>query len=232
MGVMRSTVLLYDIDGTLISTAGVGRLAIERTFGERFGRSEVLDFPFDGMTDPAIVGRGLRALGVAEELLPVELQETLAAYLRVLTTLCQGATNFRVHAGVEEALALTADRKGFSVGLGTGNLADGARLKLEPVGLYRHFSFGGFGSDHVDRGELLRIGAERGAERLGVPRAECRVVVIGDTPKDIAAAQAIGAECIGVATGSFSVEQLRAHGATHSFANLADSRAASAILGE
>ena len=97
-------------------------------------------------------------------------------------------------------------------------------MKLAPVGLNDYFAFGGYGSDHGERQHLIRIGAERGAARLGRPREECRVVVIGDTPKDIAAAQAIGAECLAVATGSYTVEALLAAGATWAMTDLSDAR--------
>jgi phosphoglycolate phosphatase len=228
---VRPTVLLYDIDGTLISTAGAGRRAIEQTFERRFGRGDVVAFRFDGMTDPAIVSQGLRALGVPEPDIAEQVEETLAAYLDVLAEVCAAATNFRIHPGIEAALALTAERPRFAVGLGTGNLAEGARLKLERVNLHGHFAFGGFGSDHIDRATLLSIGATRGAARLGLPLEACRVVVIGDTPKDIAAARAIGAEAVAVATGSFSVEALREHGPAYAFAHLAEPGAARALLG-
>ena len=227
---MRPTVLLYDIDGTLISTAGAGRRAIELAFARRFGRGDVLDFPFDGMTDPVIVRMGLRRLGMEDEAIEREIAPTLTTYLEVLTGVCATASNFRIHAGIEAALALTVGRGGFAVGLGTGNVAEGARLKLERVGLHAHFAFGGYGSDHGDRPTLLRIGAERGAARLRAPLATCRVVVIGDTPKDIAAAHAIGAEAIAVATGSFGVEALRGHGPKHAFPDLTHPAAAAAIL--
>ena len=222
--------LLYDIDGTLISTAGAGRRAIELAFEGRFGRSDVLAFAFDGMTDPVIVRVGLRRLGLAEADIDREIAPTLADYLEVLAEVCAVATDFRIHAGIEAALALTDGRAGFAVGLGTGNVAEGARLKLERVGLHEHFAFGGFGSDDGDRPALLRIGAERGAARLRVPLAACRVVVIGDTPKDIAAAHAIGAEAIAVATDSFGVEALRSYGPKHAFSDLAHAAAATAIL--
>jgi phosphoglycolate phosphatase len=230
---MRPTVLLWDIDGTLISTAGVGRQAIERTFQQRFGRGDVVHFPFDGMTDPVILRQGLEALGFSEAEAQREIPATLAAYLLVLEDLCtSSARGFSIHAGIEAALAACQDRPGLAVGLGTGNVETGARLKLERVGLNRHFAFGGYGSDHGDRAQLLAVGAQRGAARLGQDRSACRVVVIGDTPKDIAAARAIGAECIAVATGSFTVEALRAQGATHAFANLADPAATPALLGD
>ena len=227
---MKPTVLLWDIDGTLISTAGIGRRALEGTFERRWGRSDVLQFPFDGMTDPLILRQGMAALGMDAAEIDREFAHTLEIYLDVLAEACVAAQSFRIHAGIEAALALVAGRPGFSVGLGTGNVEPGARLKLAPVGLNRHFSFGGYGSDHGDRAQLIAIGADRGAARLGLPRAECRVVVIGDTPKDIAAAQAIGAESIAVATGSFTVPALAAAGATWALGNLADPLAATLLL--
>jgi phosphoglycolate phosphatase-like HAD superfamily hydrolase len=227
---MRPTVLLWDIDGTLISTAGVGRRAIVATFERRFGRGDVLSFPFDGMTDPVILRQGLMGLGFEAEEAEREIPATLAEYLLVLEDMCASAGNFSIHAGVEAALSLVGGRPGVAVGLGTGNVEAGARLKLERVGLFRHFGFGGYGSDHGDRARLLAVGAERGAARLGLPRESCRVVVIGDTPKDIAAARAIGAESLAVATGSFKVAALREHGATHAFENLAEPQAAGVLL--
>src|SRR5690606_10952728 len=113
----------------------------------------------------------------------------------------------------------------------TGNIREGARLKLERVAFFEPFRFGGFGCDHEDRAELIRIGAKRGAAQLGAPLAECRVVVIGDTPKDVAAARAIGAESIGVGTGSYRPDELLACGATYAFADFTDSAALPALLG-
>jgi phosphoglycolate phosphatase len=84
------------------------------------------------------------------------------------------------------------------------------QIELSRVGLHERFAFGGFGSDHETHSELIRIGAERGAALLGAPLSACRVVVIGDTPKDIAAARAVGAESLAVATGSFSTAALAA----------------------
>ena len=121
--------------------------------------------------------------------------------------------------------------RGTAVGLGTGNVRAGARIKLERVSLYDQFAFGGFGCDHEDRAELLRVGAERGAAALGVERGECRVVVIGDTVRDVDAALRIGAECIGVGTGAGTPETLSGRGATAVFATLAVPGALEALLG-
>jgi len=229
--VSRPTVLLFDIDGTLVTTGGVGRRAVERAFGRQHGRPEACSqIRFDGMTDRSITRLGLEAIGVhpsdeaIEALLATYVAE-LQAELRISTR-----EQYRVHSGVHEAIAAAAER-GMALGLGTGNIEEGARLKLEHVDLYRHFSFGGFGSDHELRVELIRRGAERGAAQLGRPLVECRVLVIGDTPKDVDAARGIGAESLGVGTGSFTAQQLREHGATYAFDDLAAPGALNALLG-
>ena len=227
----RPTVLLFDVDGTLLSTAGAGRRAVGRAFAELYGREDACSlFRFDGMTDRAIVRLGLDALGV--EVTEQAVAAVLETYVEVLEEeVCRAdPQQYRVFPGIRDALG-AARTAGHALGLGTGNMREGARLKLERVGLFDQFSFGGFGCDAEDRIELVRIGAERGAALCGRPREQCRVVVIGDTPKDAAAAQAVGAECIGVGTGSHSPEQLLAGGANHAFADLAAPGALDALIG-
>jgi phosphoglycolate phosphatase len=227
----RPTVLLFDVDGTLLSTAGAGRRAIERTFAEIYGREDACrSFRFDGMTDLGIVRLGLGALGL--EPTADAAQEIFRIYVKVLEEEVRLADRdrYRVHRGIRDAIA-RAHELGFGVGLGTGNIREGARVKLERVGLFDQFAFGGFGNDSEDRVELIRLGAERGALRLGVPRDECRVVIIGDTPKDVAAARAIGAESVGVGTGSFSPAELLESGATFAFPDLGAAGALEALTG-
>ena len=228
---MRPTVLLFDIDGTLVTTGGAGRRAIERAFGAIFGRPDACNHvAFDGMTDRAIARAGLEAISVE----PTEetIDAFLARYVACLEAEVQtaDASRYRVHAGMNDAIAAGLKR-GMAVGLGTGNIREGARVKLERVGIFHRFAFGGFGDDHELRAELIRVGARRGVERLGVERESARVVVIGDTPKDVAAAVAIGAECVGVGTGSWSADRLLEHGATAAFENLAAPGALAAVLG-
>jgi phosphoglycolate phosphatase-like HAD superfamily hydrolase len=226
---MRPTVLLFDIDGTLVTTGGVGRRALKLAFQELYGRDDACTFRLDGMTDRLIARQGLSAIHVE----PTEeaIDQLLATYVRILEVQVLEAdlSRYQVHHGIREALN-AAKLAGCALGLGTGNIRDGARIKLERVALFEHFAFGGFGCDAENRTELIRIGAERGAAALGKSRAECRVVIIGDTPKDVAAAQAIGAECVGVGTGSFSPEDLLAVGATAAFRDLRDDGALDALL--
>lgn len=226
---MRPTVFLFDIDGTLVSTGGAGRRAIERAFLLALGTATVLDFSFAGMTDPAIVRTGLQRAGRAAD--AAAIAEVLAAYLLVLEEEVLAAERFVVHAGVSETLDAVEAWADVAIGLGTGNIERGARVKLGRANLHDRFAFGGFGSDSEDRAELLRVGAERGAARLGRRREDCRVVIIGDTPKDVAAALAIGADAIGVGTGPFPAEELRACGARWAFQTLLDEGAMEALRG-
>lgn len=227
---MRPTVLLFDIDGTLITSGRSARLAIERAFERHTGRGpEAFDFPFDGMTDRAIVRRALQNVGATAD--DAAIDTFLPLYIETLREELDRAPIYRLHPGMQRAVDTALERENVAVGLGTGNVRAGAQVKLERVDIADRFAFGGFGCDHEDRPTLIRIGAERGAARLGVPLAECRVVVIGDTPKDVHAAQAIGAECIGVGTGSFGPAQLMACGATVAFRHFEEEGALQALLG-
>jgi phosphoglycolate phosphatase len=130
-----------------------------------------------------------------------------------------------------QAMDMADARANVALGLGTGNIRKGAEIKLGCVDIFRRFSFGGFGDDSIDRPTLLMMGARRGAEKLGIPIGDCRVVVIGDTPKDISAAKAIGADSIAVATGMHDVAELRECGPTAVFATIADDRAVDVLFG-
>jgi phosphoglycolate phosphatase-like HAD superfamily hydrolase len=227
---LRPTVLLFDIDGTLITTGGAGRRAIRAAFAQQYGRADACDhFSFGGMTDQAIARQGLEAIGV--EVTSASIAELLSTYVLHLEDEVRRVpeADYRVHVGMHAAID-AGHARGFAVGLGTGNVKAGATVKLRRVGLHERFDFGGFGDDDERRPELIRRGAERGAARLGVPLDEARVVVIGDTPKDVDAAQALGADSVAVATGGFSVDALRAAGATWVFPDLTVQGALEAVL--
>jgi phosphoglycolate phosphatase-like HAD superfamily hydrolase len=225
----RPTVLLFDIDGTLITSGGAGRRAMERAFERLYGSRGACGFRFDGMTDLQIARQTLTALGIEPTRAAMDASITIYLELLVEEIARSDDTAYRLHDGIVHAIA-AAEERGYGIGLGTGNVHQGARIKLERVGVFEKFAFGGFGSDAEDRTELLRHGAERGAAHLGVPLGDCRLVVIGDTPKDVAAAQGIGAECIGVGTGSFDAAELKASGATHAFRSLSAPGALAALL--
>jgi phosphoglycolate phosphatase-like HAD superfamily hydrolase len=228
---LRPTVFLFDIDGTLITTGGAGRRAMERAFEVVYGRPDAMAFPMDGMTDRLIVRQALVHVGL--DATETAIDRVLDAYMDVLREEVASCSDdrYRVHAGMREAIDGAQARRA-AVGLGTGNIREGARVKLERVGLADAFRFGGFGCDAEDRAALIRVGAERGAAELGVPLDQCRVVVIGDTPKDVAAAQAIGAECVAVGTGHYDPAALLACGATAAFPDLAHPDAPAALYGD
>jgi phosphoglycolate phosphatase len=163
------------------------------------------------------------------EVTPALVDAILATYLDALADEVARASAFRVLPGVDAVLRRLARVDGVAVGLGTGNLRRGAQLKLARAALDARFAFGGFGCDHEDRAELLRIGAARGAATLGVGVDDCRIVVVGDTPLDVAAARAIGAECVAVGTSGVALDVLRAAGATHVFADLTETGVPAAL---
>jgi len=228
---VRPTVLLFDVDGTLITTAGVGRRALERAFAVRCGTAAPLDgIRFDGMTDRAIVRAALAAHGAPGPAEPA-IDAILADYVALLEDEVARSDRLALHPGVAAALEAAASWPDVALGLGTGNIRAGARIKLTRVGIHERFAFGGFGCDHEERTELLRIGAARGAAWLGVGLADCRIVVIGDTPRDVLAGRAIGAEVVGVATSRFDVHDLRTAGATAAFNDLTAPGVGAALRG-
>jgi len=230
---VKPTVLLFDVDGTLVTTCGAGRRAIERAFELRHGTKEVVNFSFGGMTDKAIVRDALLALGrssAPQAELEREMDDMLRFYLEVLVEEV-ARTPIRIHEGMVRALDMADARPEVALGLGTGNIRKGAEIKLGCVGIFHRFSFGGFGDDSIDRPSLLMAGARRGAAKLGLPIEDCRIVVIGDTPRDVAGAKAIGAESIAVATGMHDIAELKQCDPTAAFANLADPRADAVLFG-
>lgn len=222
---MRPTIILFDVDGTLVLTGGAGRRALARAFQEVCGRADALDgIRLGGMTDRLIVRDGLRAIDHPHD--PALVDRVLEAYVGHLPELVLASERYRVLPGVFATVRAVVERAAagapMAVGLGTGNLRRGARIKLSRGGLDAYFPFGGFGCDHEDRAELLRAGVRRGAARLGVTPGSCRVVIVGDTPRDVHAARAIGAECVCVGTGDFPRDALLQHGATAAFDDLTD----------
>ena len=127
--------------------------------------------------------------------------------------LTHGGFSGRVFGGVHDLLTELAGHRDAGIGLLTGNIAGGAAAKMRHFGLAGHFPFGAYGCDHADRNRLGPIALERAAAHTGRTFTAAETWVIGDTPKDIACAHAIGARCLAVATGQFSAEALEAHGA-------------------
>lgn len=232
----RPIVLLFDVDGTLVSAGGAGRRALERAATEVYGPGAVealASIAFDGMTDRLILRHACERLGRPFHL--DDCARIFATYVPALSDeLARGS--YRVLAGVSALLASLV-RAGAVLGLGTGNVRGGAMAKLAHGGLDHHFGFGGFGDDGESREEILAAALVRAADVLGGPVEPRDAIVIGDTPRDVEAARALGCGAVGVATGRFSTDALRSAGAHRAFESLADAGAlealdGSAILGQ
>jgi phosphoglycolate phosphatase len=206
--------VLFDIDGTLISSGGAGAVAWREAFQELYGvPADIGRFTDAGMTDPE-VGRLTFAAVVGHPPSPQELARVLLARQRHLPKAVAESTGYRVLPGVRERLDQLQE-DGCLLGLTTGGTEATAHMKLARGDLNHYFSFGGYGSDSTDRTELTRRAIERAGTVLGEPVDPARTPVVGDTPLDIEAAHGAGAIAIGVATGHYSVDQLRAAGADH-----------------
>ncbi len=220
-------VILFDIDGTLVDCGGAGGRSMALAFEERFGRADACEgIAFGGMTDRAILRAGLITISV--EPTEQEIDAMIERYLRVLARELPRSPRYRVLDGGRE-LALRCRARGFAVGLGTGNVRAGAQVKLGRAQLWELFEFGGFGCDAEARPRLLEVGRARGAAHRGWDPARCQTTIIGDTPKDIAAAHAIGARCLAVTTGRFDRSALEAAGADLVVDSLASAEAAEAL---
>ena len=214
---MCSRLFLFDIDCTLIDTGGAGLRAISETVEKIFGNeSPPLDLA--GSTDSGIV------LGLFEHFdRPYDAAieaEFYAVYLPLMKrNLESDEFEGKVLPGVDRLIeALESD--GHTLGLLTGNIEQGAIVKAAHYGLAEHFQFGAFGDDHWDRNKLGPIALERANRHTGKLFSPDDVLVIGDTPKDVACAHALGAPCLAVATGSFNADQLRECGADQVLENL------------
>lgn len=218
------TLVLFDIDGTLLSAAGSGRRAIHTALREFFGGVGPADYWFDGRTDPQIVRDLMRLDGHDDEVIESRLPAVLARYVdRLSVELADPAHRPAVCPGVFELLERLEAQPDIVIGLLTGNIEPGAVAKLQAVGLDpARFVIGAFGSDHAVRGELPAIAVARARSQLGIEVAGERVVVIGDTPADVACGSGIGARAIAVATGRYSVDELAACNPAAVFPDLTD----------
>lgn len=225
--------VLFDIDGTILLSAGAGRRAITAALAQEIGDASVFQqVRFDGKTDPQIVKELLEAAGHSLPHSEERVQAVCTRYIALLEEELTAATrSMRLMPGFPTILDRLEATEGVVLGLLTGNLARGAALKLRAAGLDpERFRVGAFGSDSGHRPDLPAIAAERAAPLFGrVPAGE-EVVIIGDTPADIACGSGIGARAVAVATGSYGVAELAACGAHAVFPDLADVDAAIAAI--
>jgi phosphoglycolate phosphatase-like HAD superfamily hydrolase len=224
--------LLFDIDGTLVLTGGAGLRALNRACEELLGHRDAVDgIPVAGRTDWIILHDALTRIGRD---LDTDLFARLRdRYIQRLEEEIErpGTGRKGVMPGVRGILEALHQREDVCLGLLTGNFEAGARVKLEHFGLWRYFRCGAFGDDAADRNALVPFAVSR-ARACGVSLSgHPDVVVVGDTPHDVACARVAGARPVAVATGGYSIEELRESGADVVFADLTHPAALHAILG-
>lgn len=219
--------VLFDIDGTLLNSHGAGRRAMEAALLDAFGTKGSPTYRYDGRTDRQIVRELMRGEGFGDAEIDARMPLVMESYVAGLRRELD-SPDARVDAltGVMELLDALVHRAHCTVGLLTGNLEPGAEHKLAAAGIaFSRFAVGAYGSDHEIRSELPGIAQRRARERLGIHVEGQALVIIGDTPSDIACGRPVGARAIAVATGHYPVEALAEHGPAAVFADLGDTEA-------
>jgi phosphoglycolate phosphatase len=207
-------ILLFDIDGTLVSTGGAGAVAWKRAFDELHGiPADIGEFTDAGMTDPDVGARTFEAV-IGREPTPHELAQLVQRRLEHLPEAVAESAGYRVLPGVPERLRQLS-RAGHLLGIITGNGDGAAHIKLARGDLNRWFTFGAYASAGLDRPGIVRQAIARGEAMLGRDVPNTQIYVIGDTPLDISAAHAAGCTAIAVATGHYDGVALREAGADH-----------------
>ena len=221
-------VCLFDIDGTLLASGGAGKAALESALVEDFGMPLRVHIPYSGRTDRAIIRDLFKAHDISET--PENLDKIFQGYFRRLPESLRKHQG-RVLPGVHDLLAALKTKDHVALGLLTGNVQAGARVKLGHFGLFDHFRFGGFGDNHFDRDDVAREAFALACEHCGPKVCADRVWVIGDTPLDVQCARAIGAKVAAVATGVHTVSQLAESKPDLLFEDLGDHRSLLEAIG-
>lgn len=220
-GAQERIAVLFDIDGTLLVSGGAGAGSWRLAFDELYGiPADIGEFTDMGMTDPEVARRTFKAV-LHREPERREFARLLERRLHYLRETVAESKDYRVLPGVEQLLPRLID-DGHLLGLVTGNLEAAAHIKLHRAGLNRFFSFGGYGSDSTDRGELTRTALKRATLVYGERVSPAQAIAVGDTPHDVEGAHAAGIACVGVGSHRFTVEQLREAGADYAVASLAE----------
>jgi phosphoglycolate phosphatase-like HAD superfamily hydrolase len=204
--------VLWDIDGTLLTTGGAGAVAWQRAFQELYGvEANIDEHTRAGMTDPEITEIIFNEV-IGREGTDDEHAEVVAKYLEYMPDAVAESTGYEVKPGIAEILPRLADA-GIVQGVVTGNVEPAARIKLARGDLDKYFTFGGYGSDDRDRVKLTERAIERGAEAAGAPLDPAATISVGDTPRDVTAGHGAGIRVVGVATGAYSVAEQEEAGA-------------------
>jgi phosphoglycolate phosphatase len=226
--------VLFDVDGTLLSTQGAGARALRRAMLDVYGETGPIDtYEFHGRTDPQIARELLGLVGFDDAAIDAGLPSLWDAYVRELELELRRPENgTRVLAGVPPLLDALHDTGDHLVALLTGNIERGARLKLGSAGLWERFDFGAYGSDDERRDRLPAVAVDRARERTGLDFSGRDIVIIGDTPFDVSCGRSLGVWAVAVATGKHTVRELADVGADVVLTDLVDTgRVLAAIEG-
>ncbi|WP_017718512.1 HAD family hydrolase [Kamptonema formosum] len=225
--------ILFDIDGTLLSTQGAGKRAFHRAMLSVYGTAgPIAGHSFSGKTDRQIARELLQLAGMEDEAIERGFSALWAAYLQEMAVeLAQPDCETLVYPGVRSLLEeLCCWPNDSVVGLLTGNIKEGAAMKLSSAGLADYFRFGAYGCDSEHRSELPAVAVERARALTGRRFCGEDITIIGDTPYDITCGRSLGVRAVGVATGNFTVEELAAAGACAVVPDLSDLTAVLALL--
>lgn len=213
--------LLFDIDGTILLTDGAGTRAANRAFEKLHGLGDAMrGIDAAGKTDPLIL-REMYGNGLSRDYTEAEAEKFYEEYAVFLEEEVE-KSSINIMPGIPYLIENLSWRTDMLLGIATGNIEPGARIKLRKSGLDSHFSVGGYGSDSGSREALIRIAIERAETRLRDKEGFEKIFVIGDTPHDIVHGRAAGAVTVAVATGRYSLTELREHSPDHLFEHLAD----------
>jgi phosphoglycolate phosphatase len=214
---------LFDIDGTLVTARGAGRGALGPALMETYGTVGDIDrYDFRGKTDPRIVFDLMRGAGVADDVIEARMSACFDAYVGHLERQIGDGSRVVVLPGVADVVRALSARDDALVGLLTGNIEAGARVKLGATGLFSLFRVGAYGSDSMDRRRLPSVACERARMMTGRDFPFERVTIIGDTPLDVDCARACGAVAVAVATGYHPHDELAACTPDLLFADFSD----------
>jgi phosphoglycolate phosphatase len=223
-GMMASVdhrLILFDIDGTLIDSGGAGIAALNEALEELAGiKDGFKDIDCTGKTDLQILKEACAKWRIKSH--NGLISEFVGRYLVHLESHVRVRNGGHVKAGILDLLEQLESKTNYTLGLLTGNIQEGARLKLEPHSLNEYFSFGAFGDDSEDRNQLLPIAVTRHFQSTNFAIGFSRCLIIGDTPRDVECARIHGAPCLAVATGKYSVTELETSGANLAVADLSE----------
>ncbi|MGE5327940.1 MAG: HAD family hydrolase [Deltaproteobacteria bacterium] len=216
---MNNVLLMWDVDGTLIRSEGLGKRAFEYAFEILTGiKNACSGINLGGKVDIGIYKEMCEAFNVKA----VEDEEFIKVYTRALEEIVKDKCTMKINPNIVFLLETLESKKGVYNVLGTGNIEKGARLKLSPVDLNKYFKTGGFGDNETERWRIIKGGIRKSEELFGVKFENENIFVIGDTPRDIECAKKVGVRSIAVATGNFSEAELKESKPDFVFKDLSD----------